>query len=399
MIRSPPPPRRILRRPGRDLPGSGELGGGLRRRPELPERQAELVVDFLEIDARHPLCLRHLQGPTRRGHRFGGPIQRELAACEVLEVPGARLFTRRDLQRGQCFRRPPGVEQRQAQLVVDQRVLGGELQLLPELRDGLLQAVGAGGGFRQEHHAQVVVRAAHARVLGEGARSSVVARVVLASVAVGAADEDAGLGDGPSGHYPRVETLRRLDLLQPQVLGGDEERLLGVVGRGRASLVEPLDRGLEPSGRGERFGEHAEGLRILRGLSRDLGEDYHGQTGLPHLEVFEGQRAECLQALDSEERSVAKRLLRLRPPPIDSFERRFQEPTLEKRPAIQGLGAGQIAVLQVALGGRDGLREGGRGVRSRLGEDVRSDGARQEEAGQGAGKGPRALRADTRTSF
>ena len=104
------------------------------------------------------------------------------------------------LEQGQGFRRAHRVEQGETQLVVRQGVLRRELQLLAELGFGLPEPVGPRLRVRQGHHAQVVVRAPHAGILLERRAQLRARALVLAGVAVRAADEDVGLRDRPGLH-------------------------------------------------------------------------------------------------------------------------------------------------------------------------------------------------------
>ena len=84
--------------------------------------------------------------------------------------------------------------------------------------------------------------AAHAGVHREG-RSQLDPRpLVLAEIAVGAADEDVGLGDRPGLHDLREEALGQIDLLLPEVAQREREGQLDVVGRARVRLLQLLHR-------------------------------------------------------------------------------------------------------------------------------------------------------------
>ena len=170
---------------------------------------------------------------------------------------------------------------------------GIELQLLAELVDGTVAALRARGRVREETHAQVVVRPAHLRVLGEGGAKLGLRPRVLARVAVGAADEDAGLGDGPRGHDPREEALRLARLLEPQVLGGDEEERLGVLARGDARFAERVRGGVELAGGGPGPREQPEGFHVPRRPESGVGQDLEsrGRSRPPGARASRGRPA------------------------------------------------------------------------------------------------------------
>ena len=64
-------------------------------------------------------------------------------------MAGARVPRTARLEGRERLLGPAGVEEREAELVVRERVVGGELQLLAELRDGLVEPIRAGGRVRQ----------------------------------------------------------------------------------------------------------------------------------------------------------------------------------------------------------------------------------------------------------
>ena len=118
---------RGLRAAGRDAARLRELGGRLLGLAGLPEREAELVMDLLEVGRARPFPIAQLERAPRRSDGLRGPVEGELATAEVIEVEGARLATRRGLERRQRLGLAPGLEQSEAQLIVRQRVLGRQL--------------------------------------------------------------------------------------------------------------------------------------------------------------------------------------------------------------------------------------------------------------------------------
>ena len=330
---------------------------------ELPEREAELVVDLLELGV--PVGFAALQGATRRVGRLRGTVEREQGAAEVLEVAGARVLADRGLERGERLLGPSGVEERQAELVVRERVAGIELQLLAELHDGALAALRARGRVREETHAQVVVRPPHLRVLGEGGAKLGLRPRVLARVTVGAADEDPGLGDGPRGHDPREEALRLARLLEPQVLGGDEEERLGVLARGDARFAERVRGGVELAGGGPGPREQPEGFHVPRRPESGVGQDLEGPGGVARLELERREGDQRLLRVPAEERGLGKPFSRRLRPALQRVERRPQHGALEQYLAIQRLRRGEGSFLEAPFGLGDLPLEGGRRVGGR----------------------------------
>src|SRR5205823_13206179 len=100
--------------------------------------------------------------------------------------------------------------------------------------------------------------------------------VVLARVAVRAADEDVGLRYRPGFHDAREEPLGGVDFLQPEVLGGEHERRLRVKGRVRTRRVQLLHRLLDlPPGR-QGLREETARLRVTGLLPRQSPQDLDG---------------------------------------------------------------------------------------------------------------------------
>ena len=318
-------------------------------RAQLAEREAELVVDPAHLRLAARVLVGQLQRAPRRGRRFRRPAEGEQAPPQVEEVERALLAAHRGLEGGQRFRGALGVEEGEAELIVGRRVVGRQLQLLAEFLDGLLEPAGAGPRIRQRHHAEVVVRPPHARVLVQGGAQRGARAIVLAGVAPGAADEHAGLRDRPGREHPREQPLGVVRLLHPQEVGRHQELQLRVVGRQRARLGQADQRRLEPLVRGQRAGEQPPRLGVPRVLRRQPLEDLRRPRGLAHLEEAVGQRALPLPMLDREQRGLVDGLLRLGEPPLEPLQRRHEQPAFEEGLAVLRLGGLQLAFLQAAL--------------------------------------------------
>ena len=141
------------------------------------------------------------------GSRLSRSIQSELAAAQVPEVERARLSANGLFERGQRLRSALRFEQREAELIVREGIERRELQLRLELRDGAVEPVRSGHGVREQDPAQVVVRAANAGVLLQSLIQRGARALVLARVAVDAADEDVRLRDRPRLDDPGEEPL------------------------------------------------------------------------------------------------------------------------------------------------------------------------------------------------
>ena len=163
------------------------------------------------------------------------------------------------------------------------------------------------------------MRAAHARVLVQGGAQRGARAIVLAGVAPGAADENAGLRDRPGREHPREQPLGFVRLLQPQEVGGHQERELGVVGRQRAGFGQATRRRLVLPVRRQRAGEQPPRLSVTRVPCRESLEDLRRTRGLAHLEEAVGQRVLPRPILDREQ----TRRRRSPPSPREAAARAF----------------------------------------------------------------------------
>ena len=160
---------------------------GLLGRAQLPQREPELVVDLADLGVAAPALPRQLQRAPRRRGRVRGTVERELGAAEVEQVERALLRAHRGFENGQRLRGALRVEQREAELIARGRIVGREPQLRPELLDRLVETGRAGARVGEQDHAEVVVGAAHPRVLVERGPQHGARAIVFAGVAPGRA--------------------------------------------------------------------------------------------------------------------------------------------------------------------------------------------------------------------
>src|SRR5205823_13916935 len=137
------------------------------------------------------------------------------AAKVVQGLRRRRVRTNSGFERGQRSVVSTRFDQRNPEAQVRRRIGRHEPQLLLELGDRLVEPEHT--VLDDRDRPKVVMRAADARILlqrdGEGAPRS----IVLAGIAVRSTDQDVRLGQWPCGRYLAEETLRGIDLLQPQV--------------------------------------------------------------------------------------------------------------------------------------------------------------------------------------
>ena len=303
----------------------------------------------------------------------------------MVDEQAAGLDPDRRFQQGKGLRRTDGIEQGEAQLVVRQWILGRELQLRAELRLGQRQVAFGPLRVRQGHHPQVVVGAAHARVLREGLLQLRARSLVLAGIAVGAADEDVGLRDRPGLHDLRKEAIGGIHPLEPEVLGRQQERHLRVVGRRRRRLVEPPRRLIGLAGRAVSPREQSPGLHVVRVLRGQRRQDLHGRGRLARLEEPARQGPRPFPAPGREAERLAVRVARLEQAVVEPLECPHQEPALEQGLAVLGFGSRELPLLQARLGRGDRPLEGGSGILPTTGR-----GPRREEEAQREASGPTA---------
>ena len=336
-------------------------------------------MDRLERRRAGALLPGQLECPPERGHGLVGPLQGELAAPEVVDEQAARLAPDGGLEQREGFRRAHRVEEGETQLVARQGVLRGELQLLAKLGFGLPEAVGPRLRVRQGHHAQVVVRAPHAGILLERRAQLRARAVVLAGVAVRAADEDVGLRDRPGLHDLGEQSGGGVRPLEPQVFAGQQEHDLRVGGPRRHRLVQRLHRPIGLPGGQERPREKPPGLHVARVLRGERRQDLHGRRRLAHLEVPAGEGLQPLPTPGREGARLAIRVPRLRQAFLEPLQRPHQEPALEQGLAVVALGSRVLALLQARLRHGDGLLERRSGIRPHLGHGSGDKEATEQE--------------------
>ena len=350
------------------------------------ERLAQLKVDRLELGRAGPLLPGQRECPPERDHGLVGPLQGELAAPEVVDEQAARLAAGRRLEQGQRFLRAHRVEQGETQLIARQGVLRGELQLLAELGLRATEPVRTRLRVRQGHHAQVVVRSPHAGILLERRAQLHACALVLAGVAVRAADQDVRLWDRPGLDDLGEQSGGGVRPLEPEVFARQQEHDLRVVGPRRHRLVQPLRRPIGLPGGQERSREKPPGLHVARVLSGERRQDLHGRRGLAHLEVPPGQGSQPLPAPAREGVRLAVRVARLRQAFFDPLQRPHQEPALEQGLAVVALGGRELALLQARLRHGDRPLEGKSGILSHLGGSRGGEQATEHEGGGSAAK-------------
>ena len=216
----------------------GEVRAGVRHGARGAQRPAQLVVDACNLRVTDLCGLAELQGPLQRRHGVGRAIEREQASPEVVErVRGRERCARGEFERRQRLLLPPGVHERRAEPEVGGGIRRIDLQFLPILPDGFLEPHGS---FRHRRdRAEVVVRAARARVQPQRVLERRTGPHVFPGIAVGAADEHPRLRSGPRLGHLVEQPRRRLDVLHAEVARGEQELELRVVG-GQPSPLLPV---------------------------------------------------------------------------------------------------------------------------------------------------------------
>ena len=309
--------------------------------------------------AGRPSASRHAaeveEGPRRRRGGAGGPLE-----------GGQRLLG------------PAGQHQGRPQEEVGGRVVRRHRQLLPELRDGVVDP-----GYPlvdQEGHAQVVVGPAHARVLRERRLELGPGAVVLPGVPVRPPDQDPGLRD-----RPRLPDLAEdpLGLLVPplgQVGGGQGERQLQVVGHRRPGGLELRHGPLGMARREVGLGQEAARRGVPRVLLHEAGQVLDGRVDPAHLQLDDGPCLDRASRLGAVRRGAPECLPRLLQPSLRRLQPAPEEPPLEEHGAVAALRGRQVPPLQARFRGRDrGVEAIGRGA---LPEDGNGDETAQQQAGE-----------------
>ena len=225
------------------------------------------------------------------------------------------------------------------------------------------------------------MRAPHAGILLERRAQLRARALVLAGVAVRAADEDVRLRDRPGLHDLREQSGGGVRPLEPQVLARQQEHDLRVVGPRRHRLVQRLRRAIGLPGGQERPREKAPGLHVARVLPGERRQDLHGRRGLAHLEVPAGQGLQPLPAPGREGARLAVRVPRLRQAFFEPLQRPHQEPALEQGLAVVALGGRELALLQARFRHGDRPLERKGRILALLGNGPGDEEAAQREAG------------------
>ena len=232
------------------------------------------------------------------------------------------------------------------------------------------------------------MRSPRARVLSEGRFQLRPRPVVLAGVAIGPADEDVGRRDRPIPQHASEQRLGVSGPFQPQVIGGDQERQLGVLAGEGSGLGQPLQRRVNaPIGR-QRAGQQAAALAVARVFRHQGLQRLRGRSRIAAAKLRGGQRLQARQGLDAKERRVGERLARFGHPAFGPLHGRGEEPALEQDLAIEPLGAFEVPGLETALGLGDGGFERGHGIGPAAG-DGRGTGEREAQADARAAGSPR----------
>ena len=228
----------------------------------------------------------------------------------------------------------------------------------------------------QLHHAQVVVRAAHARVLVQRRAQLGARALVLAGVAVGAADEDVGLRDRPGATTRANSRSAASSPLQPEVLGGDQERQLRVVGRGRGLASSSFSAAGSSCPAAASARASSGGSPVRGDLSREPRQ-VSAASGLAHLEL-RGARARSAGGRSTRKRAALRSAsFASGSRRSSSLQRRHQQPTLEQGLAVVALGGRRSPFGRRPSAAAMAAREGPR-VRFGLGGGPRSEGAQEE---------------------
>jgi hypothetical protein len=142
-------------------------------------------------------------------------------------------------------------------------------------------------------------------------------------------------------------------LLQPQVLGGEEEHLLRVVGdllRGFVQLSHGL---LDPPVRRQRRREQTQASSVGGACLGEAGQDLDGPIRRARAKEHEGQGLKRVPVAAGEGHRLEVRLAGRGQVPLDPLQGSHQPPALDQRLAVAAAGRGELVLAKAALRHRD----------------------------------------------
>ena len=214
------------------------------------------------------------------------------------------------------------------------------------------------------------MRAPDARILGEGGAELAAGAVVFPRVAVGAADEDVGLRDGPGPPRSAKRRSAASGFFSQRYSVASRKRGSGSLGRGGARLVQLVRSApAELSGGRERPGQQAARLGVPRSLRGQRRQDLRRPAAASPSAAQAPARASASDLSARKSEALCERLPSLRPAGRASSSVARQQPALEERLAVVALGRrrGRPACRLALRGGRSPARGGPRGSGRRAG--------------------------------
>ena len=196
--------------------------------------------------------------------------------------------------------------ERHPQAKIDERIVGDELELLPEFHHRLIDADHALGHDRNRAEIEMGmtdVGIERQRVLERGARP-----LILRGIAIGAPDEDVGLRDRPCACQLVEQPFGRFDFLHAQVARRKRKGGLDVIRRRGVRFFEHLHRLVELAVRDQRLRQQARRSMSFGDGVDQVVENRQRSGRIVHLKVDDRERLQGGAVVDDRGRGACERV-------------------------------------------------------------------------------------------